>query len=111
MIDLEQCGTWIPDARSMIPEFSLIEVVYLTKIENRSKKFLTSLKHYCFDLSYHFCQKMLNFAKTILKLAKIKGVPYLRTKFLPQFYHHPTLQNEPPKSPPRLGLILHRVHL
>ena len=81
--DLEQCGTWIPDARSMIPEFSLIEVVYLTKIENRSKKFLTSLIHYCFDLSYHFCQKMLNFAKTILKLAKIKGVPYLRTKFLP----------------------------
>ena len=98
MIDLEQCGTWIPDARSMIPEFSLIEVVYLTKIENRSKKFLTSLIHYCFDLSYHFCQKMLNFAKTIKQ--KSRECPTYVPNFYRNFTTTPHCKTNPPKAHP-----------
>ena len=43
MTNLEQSGSWIPDAWSVKPKFSLIVTFYLTKTENRSEKSNTAL--------------------------------------------------------------------
>ena len=50
--NLEQSGYWIPDAQSVKPDISLIVTFYLTKTENRTKKSLKQLSHYC--LEYYF---------------------------------------------------------
>ena len=42
-------GSWIPDALSIKLTFSLTLTFYLTKTENRTKKSLTHLSHYCFE--------------------------------------------------------------
>ena len=47
--DLEQFRSRISDAQSVKPTFSLIVTFYLTKTENRTKKYLTQLSHYCFE--------------------------------------------------------------
>ena len=44
MVDLEQPR--ISDAWSIIPTFSLMETFYLTKTENRTKKFPAKLSYY-----------------------------------------------------------------
>ena len=49
MANLEQTGSRIPDAYSAKLTFSLTVTFYLTKTENRTKKSLTQLSHYCFD--------------------------------------------------------------
>ena len=49
MTNLEQSGSWIPDAWSVKLIFSLIITFYLTKIENRSEQSLTQLSYYCFQ--------------------------------------------------------------
>ena len=47
--NLEQFGSRIPDAESVKFIFPLIVTFYLKKIENRTKKSLTQLSHYCFE--------------------------------------------------------------
>ena len=49
MVNLEQSESWIPDALSVKLTFSLKVTFYLTKTENRTKKSLTQLSHYCFE--------------------------------------------------------------
>ena len=49
MTNLEQSGSWIPDAWFVKLTFSLIITFYLTKIENRSEQSLTQLSYYCFQ--------------------------------------------------------------
>ena len=46
---LEQSRSRIWDAQSVKPTFSLTATFYLTKTENRTKKSLTQLSHYCLE--------------------------------------------------------------
>ena len=46
---LEQSGSRIPDTESAKVMFSVIGTFCLTKTENRTKKSLTQLSHYCFE--------------------------------------------------------------
>ena len=63
MGDLEQFGEWIRDSCSVTLTFLLIVIFYLTKIENKTKKFLTQLLYYCqmvlvlkgYFLELHMC--------------------------------------------------------
>ena len=48
-IDLEQRGSRIPDAWSMILQFSSIATFCITKSEERSKKSLTQVSCYGFE--------------------------------------------------------------
>ena len=66
----------IPDTESEKVMFSVIANVFLTKTENRTKKSLTKLSHYCFELRYFFGQKTLIFCKKILTWAKLMGSKY-----------------------------------
>ena len=47
--NLEQSGSRIPDARPVKFMFSLIVTFYVTKTENRTKKFVTQLSRYYFE--------------------------------------------------------------
>ena len=49
LANLEQSGGRIPDTESSKVMFSVIVTFFLTKTENRSKKSLTELSHYCFE--------------------------------------------------------------
>ena len=49
IVNLEQSGSRISDALSVKLKYSLIVTFYLTKSENRTKKSLTQLSHYCFE--------------------------------------------------------------
>ena len=83
MANLEQSRGRIPDAQSVKFTFSLTAAFYLTKIENRTKKSLTQLSHYCFELWCHFCKKkMLIFCKKMLTSAKPRGSWYWKLYFL-----------------------------
>ena len=47
--NLDQSGNRIPDAQSVKLILPLIVTFYLTKTENRTKKSLKRLSHYCFE--------------------------------------------------------------
>ena len=64
-------GTW-----SVKRIFSLIAIFYIIKTENKTKKSLTQLSHYCFEQRYYFGQKMLIFLQKILTSAKLRGPWY-----------------------------------
>ena len=49
LANLEQSGGRIPDTESAKVMFSVIVTFCLTKTENRTKKSLTQLSHYCFE--------------------------------------------------------------
>ena len=49
LTNLEQSGGRIPDTESAKVMFSVIVTFCLTKTENRTKKSLTQLSHYCFE--------------------------------------------------------------
>ena len=49
LANLEQSGGWIPDTESAKVMFSIIVTFFLTKTENRTKKYLTQLSRYCFE--------------------------------------------------------------
>ena len=49
LANLEQSGGRILDTESAKLMFSVIGIFCLTKTENRTKKFLTQLSHYCFE--------------------------------------------------------------
>ena len=49
LANLEQSGGRIPDTESAKVMFSVIATFCLTKTENRTKKSLTQLSHYCFE--------------------------------------------------------------
>ena len=49
LANLEPSGGRIPGTESAEVMFSVTITFYLTKTENRTKKFLTQLSHYCFD--------------------------------------------------------------
>ena len=48
LTNLEQSRDWIPDIESAKVMFSVIVTYFLTTPENRTKKSLTHLSHYCF---------------------------------------------------------------
>ena len=91
MANLEQFGSWIPEAWPKILTISLIVTFYLTKTGKTTKTSLTQLPHYCFEKRYYFFQKMLIFCKKTAKLResrykkvcylKLHRCVYLRTKF------------------------------
>ena len=82
MISLERFGSQIPHAWSVTLKFSLTVTFYLTKTENRTKKSLTYLSHYCFEWRYYFCQKMLIFCKKMMTSAKLRKPWYWKVYFL-----------------------------
>ena len=49
LTNLEQSGGRIPDTESAKIMFSITVTFFLTKTENRTKKYLTQLSHYCFE--------------------------------------------------------------
>ena len=49
LTNLEQSGGRIPDTESVKVIFSVIVTFCLTETENRAKKSLTQLSHYCFE--------------------------------------------------------------
>ena len=49
LVNLGQSGGRIPDTESPKIMFSLTVIFFLTKTENRTKKSLTRLSHYCFE--------------------------------------------------------------
>ena len=49
LANLEQSGGRIPDRESAKALLSVIVTFCLTKTENRTKKYLTQLSHYCFE--------------------------------------------------------------
>ena len=49
LANLEHSGRQIPDTESAKVMFSIIVTFCLTKTENRTKKSLTQLSHYCFE--------------------------------------------------------------
>ena len=49
LANLEPSGGWIPDTESAEVIFSVTVTFCLTKTENRTKKPLTQLSHYCFE--------------------------------------------------------------
>ena len=49
LANLEQSEGWIPDTESAEVMFSVTVTFCLTKTENRTKKSLTQLSHYCFE--------------------------------------------------------------
>ena len=49
LANLEQSGCRIPDTESAKAMFSVIVTFCLKKTENRTKKSLTQLSHYCFE--------------------------------------------------------------
>ena len=49
LANLEQSGGRIPDTESAKVVFSVTQTFCLTKTENRTKKSLTQLSHYCFE--------------------------------------------------------------
>ena len=49
LANLEQSGGRIPDTDSAEVMFSVTVTFCLTKTENRTKKSLTQLSHYCFE--------------------------------------------------------------
>ena len=61
--------------------FSFIVTFYLIKTENRTKKSLTQLSHYCFVYMYYLCKIMLIFCKKNAHISKIKSVLALRCIF------------------------------
>ena len=63
LVNLEQSGGRIPDTESAKVMFSVIVTFCLTKTENRTKKCLTQLSHYCFEKGTFFDKKRKNFAK------------------------------------------------
>ena len=76
MFDLEQSGTWIPGAWSMILTFSSIATFYLAK----KKTELKTLKHSSHTIGLSkgtiFAKKMVVFGKKMLTLAKLSGPSY-----------------------------------
>ena len=113
--------------------FSLMVTFYLTKTENRTKKFQTQLSHYCFEKGPIFAKKRW-FLEKNANISKIKKALILKAYFLKlhlcvnlrtkfedfsiilasfrqgegNFTPPPpaTPQKEPLKSPPSLGLKL-----
>ena len=134
MANLEQSESRIPDTEHVTHTFSLAVTFYLTKTDNRTKKSLIQLSHYCFEYRYQFCQKMHSFCKKNADIRKAKRTLVLKGIFsettnvcvlmyqIPSFQHNsnefqkeegvlfypppppPPPQSEPLKSPPRLGL-------
>ena len=51
--NLEQSGRQIPDVQFVKVTFSLIETFFLTKTKNRTKRSLTKLPHYFFNIKYN----------------------------------------------------------
>ena len=49
LANLEQSGGRIPDTESAKVKFSVIVAFYFTKTEDRTKKSVTQLSHYCFE--------------------------------------------------------------
>ena len=49
MVIWDQFESKIPDAWSTILKFSWIKIFHLTKIENKTKKYVKQLSHYCFS--------------------------------------------------------------
>ena len=63
LANLQQSGGRIPDTESGKLMFSVIVTYCLTNYENRTKKSLTQLSHYCFEERFYFGQNTLIFWK------------------------------------------------
>ena len=75
MTNLEQSGSWIPDAWSVKLNFSLIVIFYLTKTENRSEQSNTALI-LLLPVKVLFLPKKCAFFAKMLTFAKLKGSWY-----------------------------------
>ena len=81
MANLQPSESRIPHAQPIKLAFSLKITFCLTNHKNKTKKSLTQLSYYCFELRYYFCQKMpLIFLKNA-GISKIKGALVLKDIF------------------------------
>ena len=62
------------EARFRMHKFSLITIFYLTKTENRTKKYLIELSYDCFEWRYYFFSKNTDFLLKRAGFSKFKGV-------------------------------------
>ena len=81
MANLEQFGSRILDAQHVKLIFSLVETFYLTKTESRTKKSLTKLSHYYFEVTYYFCQKNADFLQKSADISKFERTLVLKRIF------------------------------
>ena len=115
---LKQSGNRIPDAQSVKVIFSLIVTLYLTKIKNRTKKYLTQLSNYKLTLrvkviswpkNADFLQKNANISN-IKRALVLKGI-FSKTTYIClvtckilSFCHNSNEfqkgSNPPPPAPP-----------
>ena len=82
--NLEQSGSRILDAWSIVFKFSLIRTFYLTKTESSTKKSLKQLSLCFLELRFYYMPKnaKLYFAKEILPSAKLTGPGTISLYFL-----------------------------
>ena len=73
LTNLEQSGGRILDTECAKVMFPVTVTFCITKTQNRTKKPLTELSHYCFEQRYFFGQKSQIFCKKILTSAKLRG--------------------------------------
>ena len=71
-VNLEQSGTRNLDTWPIILTTSLIAIFYLTKSENKTKKYPTQLLYYCFE-NPDFLQKNADISK-IKEFLVLKGI-------------------------------------
>ena len=77
MTNLEQSGSWIPDAWSVKLKFSLIVAFYFTKTKNRSEKWNTALiLLLSIKVLFLPMPKNADFLEKMLTLAKLKEFWY-----------------------------------
>ena len=69
MANLEQYASRVRDVKLKI---FINSNFYLKKTENKTKKTLTQLSHYCFELRYYFCQKMIIILQKNADISKVK---------------------------------------
>ena len=81
MTNLEQSGSWIPDARSVKFTFSLIVTFILQKLEIDLNNFYHSSHTIAFSKDAVFFQKILIFCKKKATISKIKGVVVVKAIF------------------------------
>ena len=81
MANLEQSGSWIPNAESPKLMFSIIATFYLTKTENITKKIFKTALTILLWVKVPFLPKSSDFLQKIADISKIKMALVLKGIF------------------------------
>ena len=86
MTNLEQSGSWIPEAWSLKLTYPLITFFNLTKNENKTLKSLTQPSYYCFEKVLYLPKSADFLQKKNAEINKIKEVLVLKGIFSETIY-------------------------